>query len=232
MREAWTFTRFWLGVIVTSCLALALQAQGTRKGVTQGCSLSSMRQVPGPIITATGNPVLDKKIDEELGLVFERFNVEPAFRIFQDGNTPNAFAVLENVMAGSSGTVLFGVNLMTQELAQTYWQGFSVPAIIAHEVAHLVQDKKGTSLTKTRKELQADYLAGWYLQQRATAAPANLNIQAAATSFFHKSDMAFWDARDHGTPRERTKAFLAGLQTRSGTIESAYGASLQWIAKQ
>jgi hypothetical protein len=108
-----------------------------------------------------------------------------------------------------------------------------MPAIVAHEYAHIAQFKYKFPWTEGKwPELHADFLAGWFIAHRERFPLPNDAYQAAA-SLYYKGDYDFNDRDHHGTPEERLKAFRAGYEFNlrsnvpSGAL--AYQAGINYI---
>jgi predicted metalloprotease len=126
----------------------------------------------------------------------------------------------------------------SQQAAVDIWQGkfvgnedqingrtgdFSVAMVIAHEYAHAVQDTlriydANPDLPQKAFELQADCLAGVWahsVYQRGML-PAD-SIEQAVTSVAKVGDYQFDDPGHHGTPAERSAAFILGYNAGHGS---------------
>jgi hypothetical protein len=192
-----------------------------------GCTFSGAR--PGSagmpqISIYSGRPDVDQAYQDEGVKLTRMFNVRPAGGFMDDSSGPNAFATTERFYTNSyDGTVIFGVNLIAKELQRDRGKGISVPAIMAHEFAHVYQFKEGSlrqAATPVR-ELQADFLAGWYVQE---AGLDEMQVRPAMESFFEMGDFNFNSPDHHGTPQERLDAFNAGYECGELDISSAFDA--------
>ncbi len=163
------------------------------------------------------------------------FRVNPDFSFFVDGNSPNALATPSVIRrTRPDGTVLMGVKLFEQEFKENFNQiNSSVPAIAAHEFAHIVQfkNKLQNKYPTPIMELHADFLAGWFLAnwQRAgkLAIPGHM-----FKSLFGKGDYSFNSPNHHGTPKERVKSAMEGYNSGVGkniSVYDAYEKGLIWV---
>lgn len=132
-----------------------------------------------------------------------------------DGDDPADFA---------DGTVFIGLNLITHEFKEGH--SFAVPTILAHEFAHIMQNKNGFPYRGKWSELHSDYMAGWYTAYRKQYTLQDPKESMA--SLVEKGDTNFNSPGHHGTPRERGKAFLEGYMNR-GSASEAYSAGLKYI---
>jgi hypothetical protein len=64
--------------------------------------------------------------------------VNPGFRIIDDVEGPNAFAMPRTIVVGTTGTVLLGISLLKSEITLKYG-GYAAAGIGAHECAHIYQ---------------------------------------------------------------------------------------------
>jgi hypothetical protein len=188
--------------------------------------------------------------------IVERFYVSPRVYFFDDGNAPNAFATgslivddptmpkpnrRSNVdgtllIPGADGTVLVGTSLLRLEWGEhirsfrTATENAVVAAILAHEFGHVAQDHRGCPFPRGKwRELQADYLAGWYIHKEAnrfrTLRDTVFDSSKAARAFYMRGDTAFHSPNHHGTKEERLNAFLSGFKNDVPEIGEAYAAS-------
>jgi hypothetical protein len=133
------------------------------------------------IIRTTGNRDLDRALDRSLVRMSTTFGIDPVFGFFED-KQPNAFAAPESNDLSRTGIVLFGRNLFN-DLQATDPSGVSVLGVAAHEFAHIWQFHsgyykviRGNGPTVKRLELNADFLAGYYLGLRKSAVPWRLAL--------------------------------------------------------
>jgi hypothetical protein len=134
-----------------------------------------------------------------------------------------------------AGIVAFGEELLMAEVKQAGGPEFasSVPAIMAHEFAHLLQIKNGSVSRGSQSELQADYIAGWYMGRRAKFVPnsaSQQSLQNIMRSFYAKGDYEMNDPSHHGTPDERVAAISAGFDHSNLRLPDAYAASISFVS--
>lgn len=193
-----------------------------------GLSGSSMSQ---RILGTTGVPQLDAAFQREGLALVQTFQVAPWGYFLDDRGSPNAMASPDvSNPNGPDGTVVIGLTLLQAELARDRGVGLSVPAIMAHEFAHIVQFKRNVRLPTSKMELQADFLAGWYLGLRSRF--IFTDVRPAFQSFFEKGDYAFNDPMHHGTPQQRLNAIASGLQASGLPFPQAYERSLEFARTQ
>ena len=162
---------------------------------------------------SSGNMMIDQVTQRELLFMQQRFLVYPIFYFYDDRDGKNAIASeqVTNRMA-PDGTVIFGKRLFNSEMIKSFG-GTTIPIIIAHEFAHLVDYKYGalTNVSTKKRELFADYLAGMYMYIRITSL-GYVDVYAALRSFESLGDTDFGDVDHHGTPEERSDALQAGFE--------------------
>jgi hypothetical protein len=164
---------------------------------------------PGGLKTVadTATPELDKRIRSELSFLTGLFGVEPEFVLLAGDAARKAFAV-----AGGKGTVLVSAAWMKKLWGGEHRVG-TVATVLAHQYAHILQEKRKCALQEWSRERHADFLAGWYLGKRNVAtlgSGADLDAAFAAALFAARDE--FLNARfDHGTPDLRASAMRQGF---------------------
>lgn len=168
-------------------------------------------------IESSGNSRFDLALGAVLADLASRFNVRPGFGYFDDRGTPNAIALPVSQLAFSQGTVLFGREMLSQAMKNSYGDMF-VMGICAHEFAHIVQFFSGfyerlTVGRKTKKllELHADFLSGYYIGLRKIKY-SNSELIALGRSWEILGDSNFTDPNHHGTQEERISALEQGYK--------------------
>ncbi len=216
-------------VVITICLVFCLAASAAQ--AQTGCSLSGGGTLPGTPLAGNLNAPIDQAILETAAELSQLLGVDPAVFYLQESEGPNAFATprrFPSLLAaegrpydGPDGTVLIGLQLISSEWQATSGTGLSLPAIEAHEFAHIAQFKYGFPYQGKWRELHADFIAGWYTAHSCRSKVCN-PYQAMA-NFFYKG------GGDHGTSSERQAAFVAGFNLNvngniaSGTLAYQYG---------
>ncbi len=185
----------------------------------KACSLHGGLQANGiEMFRTSGNSDLDRSINLELTHIAESFNVLPGFGFYDDSDGQNAFALDEDLIPHTKGTVIFGKQLLSDELASNEWGGLAVAGIMAHEFGHIFQyqSKFYELLTQSQTtdrllELHADYLAGYYLGLKRLRS-GEIDIKAFVDSLYLLGDTDFNSPDHHGTPIEREQVMLAGYK--------------------
>jgi hypothetical protein len=223
--------------IVFSLLLFSARAQ-------TGCTLEGDSSIPGEPLAGNRGDNIDGALLTDGAELGRLFGVDPAIFYLRESRGPNAYATASrfpSLLAAegrtyccSDGTVLLGLHLIDYEQKATGGTGQSIPAILAHEYAHIAQFKYGFPYTGKRRELHADYLAGWYIGHRLRF--VQTNVYQAAANFFYKGDTNFNSPSHHGTHQERWVAFVAGLDLNlRGNVASggiAYKAGLAYVRAQ
>jgi hypothetical protein len=198
------------------CLRSPLASSGLRAG-NAAAAVVSPSHAQDKLITSSGDAQLDHALGRALLRLAEAFDVYPGFGFIDDSDGENAYAAREDRIAGTHGTVYFGLTLFRRTMARFDDGGMAVLAICAHEFAHIHQFWSGyhKELTETLDgkvrlaELHADYLAGYFLARRK-AEYTQLNIQGAGALIESLGDTEFSSPEHHGTPAQRVHAIEAG----------------------
>ena len=190
------------------------------------------------IIRTTGNRDLDRALDKSLLRLAATFGIDPVFGFFED-EQPNAFAAPESNDLSRTGIVLFGRNLFN-DLQATDPSGVSVLGVAAHEFAHIWQFHsgyyktiRGNGPTVKRLELNADFLAGYYLGLRKSAVPS-ASLWIFGEKLWGLGDMNVNDRDHHGTPAERTAAAEAGFKLSfidKKDMATAFTSGMEYVAQ-
>ena len=100
---------------------------------------------------------------------------------------------------------------------------FGTAVVIAHEYAHNVQYELGYSKqqlghsSSMPTELMADCMAGmWANSAYSRGLLEGTDVEEATTTFYSMGDFAFDNSDHHGTPEQRSNAFLTGYNTGGG----------------
>ena len=144
------------------------------------------------------------------------FEVKPSFLFFSDVEAPNAFAFDVGIDAQCTpdGTVAFGTTLIaTEREADPVFWGSALSVIVAHEYGHISQYKRALDMETFRKELHADFLAGWAIAtMNRNGVGSGVNPSAAAATLFARGDYNFNEPNFHGTPEQRSELMAAGYE--------------------
>ena len=191
--------------------------------VLSGAASGYMQQGSGPgqPFFPSGYPALDNFYQNEGLALVNAYGVSPRGFFFHDDTGANALASPDVVNpAGPDGTILFGLTLLQQELARDQNRGLVVRAIMAHEFTHLLQFRAGSRTPSMLNELQADYVAGWYVHGRGGVDQQEFG--AIVSSFFAHGDYNFNISQHHGTPAQRAAAVQAGFGSTQLSAKTAF----------
>jgi hypothetical protein len=181
-------------------------------------------------MSQTFGPALDPGTAREIDQLMHYFSVSPGFFACQETGGANAFATMDTLAPGTSGSVLLGVTLVGDEVQRSGLNNFTVPAILAHEVGHIVQFHHGNQLPTMLKELQADFLAGWYMGIRESGGGYPEALPRAMQAFYRLGDYDFTSPSHHGTPEQRLTAFKQGLLNLRRSLEDVYQISYRFVS--
>jgi hypothetical protein len=202
----------------------------TRGGCSLSASAAEGMQGQLQLSRTIGNPTQDAAFDNILNHLDSLFGVNPAFFIFNDQDSPNAFATPKRFDPRyGDGSVVFGYQLFNSEIQQTGRDNFTIATIMAHEFAHILQFKLGEELPTKLSELEADYMAGWYLGS-VSGTWLGVSSSQALRSFFSKGDYSFNSPAHHGTPDERLHAVQAGLKDAGQPVRRAFANAHRYVA--
>lgn len=180
-------------------------------------TMSSM----GTLFKSTGNPGLDRAFNEEAQALSYALGVHPDLYGLDDRQAKNAYADCQH------NRVLFGMRLLREELWSMDKGPLAIAGIMAHEFSHILQCEKDSPLERQNRELQADFLAGWYLRNIKGA--TGISVSGFARSLWEKGDTNFTSPLHHGTSEQRTRAMAAGFNTITSDGDEAYEASLAYF---
>jgi len=197
-----------------------------------GCTLVRGATLSSDTTSRSGTPALDHALITEVKKIDGVFQINPGYRFLRDGDRPNAYATPDTQVDGTSGTVLFGLTLLGNEL-QTEYGGAAVAGIAAHEGAHILQFKMAdvrerlTGSTAQRVELHADFMAGYYFSRTGRTEKSLITF---GDSLFSKGDYQFNNPEHHGTPEQRVTSMRAGFKTGRSALADAVEQGADYVA--
>ncbi len=180
---------------------------------------SSLRSSQYNRVLTTGNKNLDRALSSEMKKQQKLYVLRPAFYLFTD-KIKNAFATTKKFpeFPTSDGSIVYGIELMKEQLARGYWGGAVVAGVLAHEYGHIYQYRSGyfkrmRKLHKTVKfvELHADYMSGYYIGRKYQESGERVNVRTVASATYDIGDYHYNSPSHHGTPVERTIMLKAGF---------------------
>ncbi|MFN5182408.1 MAG: hypothetical protein ACK5D5_05220 [Bacteroidota bacterium] len=179
---------------------------------------------------SSGNNQLDQILFNQKGNMENFFDLNIKFlfgtELSYSGNA--FFSPLCNSF-NCDGKIVVGKVLM-QELANRSNSYVRLVAVIAHEFGHALQYKYGWNQNSKWNELHADYLAGYYIGCINTITESE--FYSVAHEFASRGDdLNFYSSDPHGTPEERSCAFIEGFKfAKTGAnIYSAYNAGKNYV---
>lgn len=201
-------------------IVLFIALIGTAQYAIASC-LSAPSGTTGRVFKTTGNASLDSAINGEAGNIASVFGVTPQLYALDDSQSSNAYADCSN------NRVFIGLRLLRDELWSMDKGSLAVAGIMAHEFTHIYQCAVGGTLTGSKMELQADYMAGWYMRHEKSV--YGLDISGFARSVWEKGDYNFRDPQHHGTPSQRVAAMTAGFGNRTTSVSTAFDDSIVYL---
>jgi hypothetical protein len=195
-------------------------------------------------LVRTRNPALDEGISEDIDQLDQIFGVRIAVYFPNDGMMDASFTpqqstelILRDDVPASvrlTGSIFISLGLLQKEFTEANGSWMAVPAILSHEAAHAMQHANNFPYQNgIRKELHADFMAGWYIAHRCRCGRQDPKI--AFESFYRKGDsLGFFDPNHHGTSEERVAMMLAGYnynyQTNESSARDAYDYALRIVS--
>lgn len=182
------------------------------------------------IESSTGNNELDNILfaqKNDLESFFDlNINLSFGTELSQQGN---AFFTPYCNRFNCNGEIVLGKYLMVDQSmkSDSYTR---LVAVFAHEFAHGMQHKYGWSGNSKWRELHADYLAGYYLGM--TKSVTESEVISIFNEFYSIGDYNFNDPGHHGTPEERSCAFLQGFKyaySGNTNVYRAYNAGKNYV---
>jgi len=108
-----------------------------------------------------------------------------------------------------NGRIVLGLFLM-QELSKRSDSYIRLVSVFAHEYGHAMQQKYGWSGNGKWRELHADYLAGYYIGLCRLSTESE--VLSGFTEFASRGNYDYNNPDFHGTPEERSCAFIEGFK--------------------
>lgn len=214
-------------------LATAASAVGQAGGDKDMCYFSAKDALKsGILVRESPDAQTNEAIFEERRVLLHTFHLFPSFYYIVGDGDSNAYATREIFNGKEDGTIALGLALIQAEIRSNGGRenALSIPAIIAHEFGHLLQFKFGTMATGALAEIQADFLAGWYLGRRVKGEKlTSAALGSVMRSFYEKGDYAFNQPTHHGTPEERSRAIQRGYSYSTLKLNDAYEVSVQFV---
>ena len=182
----------------------------------------------------SGNKDFDRALALTLSKLTDVFDVLPGFAFYNGGQeSSNAFAHPSDLLGGHNGSVLFGLRLFNELMLSPDSPEVGVASVCAHEFGHILQFKKNLGRLDggtTKRELHADYLAGYFAGIRKKE---RLNFPAAV---FALTQHTYGDRPlappSHGTPDQRGNAVVAGFEAafrQRKSLSEAFEEGIRWV---
>jgi hypothetical protein len=187
----------------------------------------------GSLKTSIGNAVLspDDLPDKDVAVnvlgefanICNMFKIRSKLLFFGGDKSRNAFATTAGTAPGLDGTVYLGKDLVLGEIEAYSWFNVDLWGIMAHECGHVVQFSGGQSFSikggeLLRRELEADFFAGYYLGTKWRETP--FDTRAFRDSISQKGDVTGGTDQTHGTREQRVRAIEGGIRFGFDGIKS------------
>jgi hypothetical protein len=197
-------------------------------GAKSEAGLASLDDAGNLIQLEALNPNFVNIMHAEANVLRSVFGVNTPVMFIKENDKPNSYAYVPDEqeeldklgLQRGEGVVLVGVDLMNGEFNTQFRTGYGIPSLMAHEYAHILQERFDFPYANKWAELHADFMAGWYTAFRLRMAPQNM--VESAISFYNKGSYDFNSPRFHGTPKDRVAAFIAGAVANfTGKVNSS-----------
>ncbi|MBV8410368.1 MAG: hypothetical protein JOY64_22270 [Alphaproteobacteria bacterium] len=203
-----------------------------------GCRLAQ-----GALKRGTEIRVRERYGDEMIDLQTQDMHdlpVNAAVLFYDDSASPNAMAVRDVYSPEHpDGTVLLGTTLIGQvnqlhpdQLHYGYKRygqvNDNVGFIFAHELAHILQYKKGMDAGGAwQMEPHADFMAGWsyaqsYKRAKQDSETMELQLEEGIYTMFSAGDTQFGNRAHHGEPQFRAAMVRAGFRSANLDVDAAF----------
>lgn len=176
----------------------------------------------------TGDYALDQKFNSEQISLQAFFNVDVDLFMIDDAKSPTAWANCDHP-GGSKhydGIVAFGFNMLKYQLWGNKGE-VAVAGVLAHEFAHVYQCVVNTPFNRSnhRRELQADFLAGYYLASKDYISAERMKEFARSLAEAGGDD--YTSPKHHGTSEQRVSIMYEGYNSKHLTLYQAYKKSIE-----
>lgn len=170
----------------------------------------------GASIRSSGNPTLDRQIQDEVYAIAETFGVRVDLRYYKDGKSPNAQAS-SPARGDADGTLSIGRTLLQTIAEESRQPGATLLIVLAHEVGHIYFYRNHLPISGTAVERHADFMAGYYIGKQIDQG-RNIDLEAVVETLYN-----MFDGPDpsHGDVKERISMVLYGLRSRGMTVDAA-----------
>jgi hypothetical protein len=182
--------------------------------------------------STSGDPRFDNAVIAELKRILQVIPIDPGFKYVKANN---AAATPESIVGGTKGTVLIGLDFVS-DLVKQDDGGVVVAGVLAHECGHIFQYfSRYHDLLKGQThrllELHADLLAGYYMAKKLGSAGRKLS--GLQRTLIQTGTYNNLDVTNHGTPGQRNAALDKGyMLSLSGiTFEDAAREGEEYVQK-
>lgn len=152
------------------------------------------------------------------------FGVNADVYFFQETSGPKIMNLCSSLQPDSyNGTIRIGLALLRNEFWMKSNGDYMTTALLAHQYAHLFQCSLNGALRSWKRELQADFLAGYFLGRKSYNYEEQIDIQEFATILY---DGGWFNPFHHGTATERAQALIDGYHNADLSLEEVYIRSL------
>lgn len=228
------FLRTWGGAAFLALPHFGLAAQqsdcgAVTTGLLRGCALRSLK--PGmnncdALVASCGERKFDAAIAKEFSALHEFFGIPGVTMTYFTDCQPNAYAEQD------TKRIALGVNLVRTCLNVyknrngDFFTMLPIYAILAHEFGHQVQFANGWMNPcdyVVNEELEADMWAGYYVGRKFAI---GFEVRQTMQQFYELGTGDFLDPDFHGSPYQRSHAFIDGIMVAEEVSKGKVGKSL------
>lgn len=234
------FLRAWGGAafLVLPHLGLAEQQNScgaSTTGLRRGCALRSLKPGTGncdAFVASCGNKKFDAEIAKEFTAQHKFFGIPDVTMTYFTDCQPNAYAEQD------TKRIALGVNLIRtclnvyKDRQDDFFTMLPIYAILAHEFGHQVQFANGWMDPcdyVVNEELEADMWAGYYVGRRLAI---GYEVRQTMQQFYELGTGDFLDPDFHGSPYQRSHAFIDGIMVAEEVSKGKVGKSFAAIRKR
>ncbi len=204
-------------------------------GMRRGCALHSLKPNMGncdELVASCGDEKFDAAIAKEFSAQYKFFGLSDVTMTYFSDCQPNAFAEQD------TKRIALGVNLIRSCLnhyknrQDYFFTMLPIYAILAHEFGHQVQFANGWMNPcdyVVNEELEADMWAGYYV---GSSLAIGYEVRQTMQQFYELGTGDFLDPDFHGSPYQRSHAFIDGIMVAEEVSKGKIGKSFTAVRKR
>lgn len=190
------------------------------------CFINTQKHIThDSILKAVDTPNIEsaERLFHEFSHICNVFNIRANLLFLGGEHSYNAYADHLDANTRLDGTIYLGKHLLLDEVDAYSTYNVAFWGIMSHECGHILQFSHNMSFSKMGdnvlyRELEADFLAGYYLGQKWR--DTQFDTRAFRDSVSHKGDLAGRAAQTHGSREQRVHAVEQGIRFGLGGAKS------------